>query len=638
VARVAVDTPLPHLDRHFDYLVPASLGEVARPGVRVRVRFAGRLMSGLLLQRRAEAEHDGRLSPLAAVVSAEPVLTDEVLALCRALALHGAGTLSDVLRLAVPPRHARVEAVPAGPPAAPPPPPAADALTPYQDGTAVLRALAGGGAPRVVWSALPGPGWAASLAAAVQACLASGRGAVLVVPDAGDLARADAALTAALGPGRHVALTAGLGPPERYRRWLRVLRGEVLAVVGTRAAAFAPVRDLGLVAVWDDGDDSLAEPRAPYPHARDVLVRRAHLAGAGAVIGGWAPSVEAVGLLGSRWAQPLAAPREVLRARWPRVQPLGGDAELARDPAAQAARLPSLAFAAAREALAAGRPVLVQVPRRGYHPGLACASCRSPARCAQCAGPLAREGSAETPACRWCGRPATAWACRVCASTQLRPVVVGDRRTAEELGRAFPGVPVRASAGDHVLDEVPDGPQLVVATPGAEPVAPGEGYSAALLLDGWALLGRPDLRAAEEALRRWCAAVGRCAPGARVIVSADASLPVVQALVRGDPVGYATREAAERAALHFPPGARMAALIGAAAAVAAAVEGLVLPAGGEVLGPTAVPGTDDVRAIVRVPRAAGRALAAELARGARERSARKVPGSVRMHLDPLDVG
>ena len=81
----------------------------------------------------------------------------------------------------------------------------------------------------------------------------------------------------------------------------------------------------------------------------------------------------------------------------------------------------------------------------------------------------------------------------------IRAVVVGARRTAEELGRAFPGIPVITSAGDAVHTEIGTGPALVVATPGAEPHAP-DGYGAALLLDSWSMLGRQDLRAAEDTL------------------------------------------------------------------------------------------------------------------------------------------
>ncbi|MEO3814978.1 hypothetical protein ABGB17_38785, partial [Sphaerisporangium sp. B11E5] len=112
VARVLVDTPLPHLDRPFDYLVPAGMDADAVAGCRVRVRFAGKLTDGFLLERVESSEHEGGLLALERVVSAEPVLTPEIASLCRAVADRYAGTMSDVVRLAVPPRHARVEAEP----------------------------------------------------------------------------------------------------------------------------------------------------------------------------------------------------------------------------------------------------------------------------------------------------------------------------------------------------------------------------------------------------------------------------------------------------------------------------------------------------------------------------------------------
>ena len=86
VARIAVDLPLAHLDRPFDYLVPERLADQARPGVRVRVRFAGQLTDGFLIERAEASEHQGSLRYLDRVVSAEPVLTPEIAGLARAVA------------------------------------------------------------------------------------------------------------------------------------------------------------------------------------------------------------------------------------------------------------------------------------------------------------------------------------------------------------------------------------------------------------------------------------------------------------------------------------------------------------------------------------------------------------------------
>ena len=623
VARVAVDTGLAHLDRTFDYAVPQSMADGAQPGCRVRVRFAGRQVDGIVLERADDSAH-GTLAELGTLVSPEPVLSPEIAALARALADRSAGTLYDVLRLALPPRHARVEAEPAAQAAEPPARPDVDSWSRYSNGPSFLTALAEGRAPRAVWSALPGPSWPDEIAVAVRTTLAAGKGAVVVVPDSRDLAR----VSAALGDLPHAALSADLGPAERYRRWLKVRRGEFRAVVGTRAAAFAPVHDLGLVCSWDDGDDLHAEPRSPYVHVRDVLVLRAHLSGAAALLGGHARTAEAQLLVDTGWARSLDAPRALLRTVAPRVEGVSDD-DLARDPLARAARLPAAAFEAAREALKAGAPVLIQVPRRGYAPSLACARDRIPARCPVCNGPLG--ASEHATACRWCGRLAGDWRCPVCEGRALRATVVGARRTAEELGRAFPGTTIRTSGRDEVLATVPARPALVVATPGAEPVAEG-GYGAVLLLDAWALLTRPDLRAGEEALRRWFAAAALARPQARVLLVADRGLAAVQALTRWDPAGAAVRELADRTEVGFPPATRMASVQGTAKAVAEFVADLHLPAGAELLGPVAARDGEE-RLLLRIARARGLELSAALKAAQAVRSARKGE-PVRVELDP----
>jgi primosomal protein N' (replication factor Y) len=628
-----VDVALSHLDRPFDYVVPAELDDAVTAGTRVRVRFAGRLVDGFVLERVEASEHGGTLAFVERAVG-EPVLNPETARLFRAVADRYAGSFVDVLRLGVPARHARAESAESKP-VTPPQPPDTSSWSRYGAGDAFLGAVRDGRPARAVWSSLPAEAWTDRLAEAVQAALAAGRGAIVVVPDMRDLARLDAALLAALGEGRHVALAADLGPAERYRRWLAVRRGAVRAVIGTRAAAFAPLADLGLLAIWDDGDDLHVEPRAPYPHARDVLVLRSSLSGAALLVGGFGRTAESALLVQSGWAHEIVADRAAIRAAAPRIAATGDDLEQERDPGARAARLPSLAWRAARESLATGRPVLVQVPRGGYVPSLACARDRTPARCATCGGPLAASSGHAIAACRWCGRLAGDWTCPVCGSRQLRAVVVGSARTAEELGRAFPGVAVRTSGGDTVLGDVPGRAAVVVATPGAEPVAEG-GYGAALLLDGWALLARADLRAGEEALRRWMNAVALVAPGGRVVVGADAGVPAVQALIRWDAPGFAARELADRQELGFPPAARMASLTGTPAAVAELLAGADLPQPYEVIGPVTV-GDAAERTLVRVPRGHGPGLATALKAAASARSARKAPDPVKVVLDPLDL-
>jgi primosomal protein N' (replication factor Y) len=203
---------------------------------------------------------------------------------------------------------------------------------------------------------------------------------------------------------------------------------------------------------------------------------------------------------------------------------------------------------------------------------------------------------------------------------------------------------VHTSGGSDVKAEISPGPKLVVSTVGAEPVMAG-GYGAALLLDSWALLGRADLRAGEETLRRWmnaAALVRPAAAGGQVVVAADAAHAVVQALVRWDPAGLAERELADRRALGFPPATRMASLSGTPAALAEFLDAARLPDRADLLGPVSErprPGQEGEREryLVRVPRGEGLALAQALAEVQGVRSAKKAAEHVRVQLDPLDL-
>ncbi|MEV0433184.1 primosomal protein N' [Nocardia sp. NPDC050413] len=812
IARVLPLLSPAHLDRDFDYLVPPELDEIAQPGVRVRVRFAGRLVDGYLLQRLSSTEHTGKMVKLERVVSPERVLTPEILRLATTVAARYAGTRADVLRLAIPPRHARTEAsgstttpkksaarvgetrtedadsstastrssrVTATSPdetAAPlrvdgtatglsepvaesgttatkssaasarrpaassatdrtgdsigsvdgrpssagradrtaeteastggvadaaadrtgqavvavrGAPDSADAIGTeagfgggttgatanvaesdsattesapdvdvsawerYLHGGAFVAALRQGKGPRAAWQAMPGEDWAARLAELAATVVAAGRGVVLMVPDQRDLDRLLAECVRLVGDSA-VGLSAGLGPAARYRRWLSVLRGQARIVVGTRAAVFAPVRDLGLIAIWDDGDDTYAEPRAPYPHAREVAMLRAHETGAAFVAAGFARTAEIQAVVETGWAHDLLAERATLRAVMPRISAPGdSDFALERDALARAVRIPGVAFTAARAAIKENVAVLVQVPRRGYVPSLACAKCRTPARCRHCNGPLAlphsSNGEAASPHCKWCGITEAAFRCQACGARALRAMVIGAARTAEELGRAFPGVPIRTSGGGDMLDTVEPGAQVVVATVGAEPVVRG-GYGVALLLDGWALLGRADLRAAEDTLRRWMGAAAMVRPRGQVIVMAEPSLPTVQALVRWDPVNHAAAELEARAEVGFPPAVRMAAVDGTTESIAELLEAAQLPDQVEILGPVPLPptarkpfsGADEPaeveRMLLRAPRSVGTPLSRALTAAQGVRSSHRSDAPLRVQIDPVDIG
>lgn len=586
------------------------------------------------------------LLPLKSVLSRVPSVAPEIFALAEALADRYASTVANVLRLAVPPRIAALdkkyapllsgyesaylgdsavstsdapenaESEPStafaasiaaassatdpyawlATPGAPAPfvldppalnpdaPDAASVFSDYENGAEFIEDVAAGAATRAVMTVLPGHlehTWVDVVATALAAAAASGRGAIAVVPTAKNLDLLEAALAERLPADSFVRLSSDSTPHTRYHGFVKARLGQVPVVIGTRAAAYAPVANLGLVVCWDDGDSSLVERRAPYCHARDVLLLRASAEGTAALFAGFSMSSEAARLVRTRWASHVRAPRALVRDYSPRIFSTGSEFELARDPLAAMARIPHLAFEYARRALARG-PVLVQVARSGYIPSFSCERCRMPARCGECSGPLSVASGSSVPSCSWCGHLAQQWRCSECGFTHWRYSAAGATRTAEELGRAFPNVPVISSAGDHVRASVGPEPALVVATPGAEPVAFG-GYAAALLLDADKMLRFDSLRAPEAALRRWLNAAALVRPAALegTVVTTASPSPVEQALVRWDPAWFARQELEERAQTGLPPAVRTAAVTGAEADVRAFME--------EFLGSSALP-------------------------------------------------
>ncbi|MDO5511968.1 primosomal protein N' [Corynebacterium sp.] len=657
VARVLPLLGLAHLDRAFDYQVPADLDDIAQPGVRVRIRFAGRLIDALLLERLAHTDHEGQLKWIERIISPDVVYPPRTAALIDALADRYAGTRSDLIRAAVPSRHARAEETDVSTPweeLGEVSEPDLSAWAAYEYGQSFVDAVLAGQTARAAWQVAPGDSWAQALAALAVKVVIDGGGALVVVPDQRDVDTLEEALRELVGAKQITVLTAAQGPQARYRRFLSVLAGQGRLVIGTRSAAFAPVADLRLAVILHDGDDNLVDPRAPYVHAREVLTTRSAQEGCSLIVAGYTRTAEAQLLVESGWAHGLVASRETVRRKAPLIRAVGdSDFELERDPLAASARLPKIAFEALRGALGRGEPALVQVPRKGYVPTLACGTCRAPARCRQCHGPLGLPvgTDAGVPTCRWCGAPDARHRCGECGSVKLRAVVLGAERTAEELGRAFPGVKVITSGGNRIVDTVGPGKALVVATPGAEPRGT---YGAGVLLDTWSLLGRQDLRATEDTLAAWAAVATLVAPAfqsGEVVVVADPGLPVVQSLIRWDMVGAAARELAQRRDVGFPPAVHMAAVDGANAALDAFREHVDLPPGVEVLGPVdlppgvSLPGEYDEakfgppqRLLLRAPLGPRASLGRMLKAAVVAKASRREDLPLRIQVDPLHIG
>ena len=475
------------------------------------------------------------------------------------------------------------------------------------------------------------------MAGAAATAIAGGRSAILAVPDYRDQEQLHAALLAVLPASRVIRLDARQSNPDRYRAFLRCLGDDPIVIIGNRSVIYAPARTLGLIALWDDGDPLHSEPLSPYVHARDAALLRQEQQSCCLMFFGHSRSTEVERLVEIGWLRSVS-PRPL---QLPRVIPTAQQSS--EDRLAAQARIPSTAWKIASAALRSG-PVLVQVARPGYAPRLTCADCQQTARCLRCEGPLLQKTARSVPACAWCGALAVAWKCQHCDGEKLRFVGVGTVRTAEDLGRAFPGVRIIIADGEHQVQSVGTAPALVIATRGAEPIADG-GYRAVLLLDGERMVARESLRVAEDCLRWWSNAVALAAGGApSVLVGVGGAL--ASTLVTWRHADFARSELADRRSLRFPPAIRVATITGTVEAAEAAVAASGV-SGTDVLGPVDLE-PPLVRTILRFDYARGAdvaaALRSELIRSATSRRKRQgsrqgyapVTQSLRIRLDDVE--
>ena len=631
IARVVLDTRLPHLDRLLDYRIPD--GMTVLPGVRVKVPLgrAHKLSTGFVVEVAPQSDYTGELAPIDTVVSEVPVLTDDLWQLARAVADRQGGSAADILRLAIPQRAVRVEKTWRESPIHPHEPPVAPDSSHHYAAESWHHMVAPGSRsalelpPGVLNTSTPHPTTKAAdtIAALAATVLAGGRSVVISVPDWRDSDLVERSLQEYLEGDQIVRLSTDQTPSERYLGYLRCLEDRPVVVIGQRHAVYQPVGELGLLLVLSESDDSHREPLAPYPHTRDVALIRAQQSGCALVFADWVTGVDMTRLVDMDY---LTSVTPITRER-PTVIPTALTLQGQQGPTP--GRLPSLAYRAVSDALTEG-PVLVQVFRSGFAPGLACTTCRERIRCEGCGGPVTATSPTARRSCSWCAVTSPPRACVECGGTTVVPVGHGVGRTVTELGKAFPKVPVIQADGDHPLLEVSDKPALVVATRGSEPVAYG-GYRAVLLLDGDKMLQRSSLGALEETLRGWEWAASLAAPGASVYVT-DVDGPVVHAFAAGAHRDLMVKELRERRELRLPPAVRIASVTGPASTVAEVVADLVdaFP-GSDVLGPVRLD-NDRVRSVVRFSYAVGGDVARELRAAVISRALSKTTAAKRLRI------
>ncbi|MFM7013708.1 MAG: hypothetical protein ACKOXT_01790 [Actinomycetota bacterium] len=544
VASVVFLSPLPQLDREFDYEIPIQLNEQITFGSRVLVNFgrSKKPIEAIVVGIKNESDFSGKLSAIEAIVTTESVISVEILNTAREIASRNVSTLGEILKFFIHPHMPRSYSN------------TISDLAPSLPNTAALdlKGLLARPIPEISTGGTRGfflappkevtigdeavPSWLALYVQLAREAIARGKSAIIAVPDFRDLSVLRKHLSSQGLQDWVSDLSTDQAKSKSYSQWLKALRSDAIIAIGTRSAMFAPVKNLGLILVWDESDDSFTDQASPYLRALDVALIRQNVSGASLIFSSHCVSTEIFRLLDIGYLENLS-----VNFPTPRIS--------LSEPGF---RIDSPAFKAIKEGLLEGS-VLVQVASPGESVWLSCKECDARACCAKCSGPLFTDSNSKLR-CRWCNGYSLDYVCG-CGSNQLTSGRAGSSRTATELGKAFPGVRVIESTYETKTLTVKNKNTLVVATAGAEPSVSG-GYQTVVILDAQVLLSRQSLFAEEDAVRKWSNAFAKISPKGRgLLVGISGSL--AQNISLWAQMEIAANQYQSRQQLSLPPAAKL---------------------------------------------------------------------------------
>ena len=445
--------------------------------------------------------------------------------------------------------------------------------------TAISRALGRGDGGVVLVDGVTGSGKTEVYLEAIEAALALGRGAIVLVPEISLTPQTLGRFRSRFGD--EVALMhSRLTPAERRQQWMAVSAGKARVVVGARSALFCPVKDLGLVVIDEEHEFTYKQEQAPRYHARDVAAKLVQLKRASLVLGSATPSLESLKrcedgeFLGSRWER-VRMPDRATGALLPNVTLVdlrGTHTE------GSTVFSPELADAL-RETHRAGEKAVLLINRRGFSPFLICEDCGCVPECPHCSSSLTYHAKRRELVCHSCGSiwPLKPWPdptslCPHCGSRYLRAPGVGTERVEGEVRGLLPDAEVirmdadtTSGAGAHqrLLERFDATPGAVLV--GTQMIAKGLDFPEVTLVgvvNADTSLKLPDFRSAERTFDLLEQVTGRAGrgekPGRVIIQSYWSTHPAVACVASKDRESFVRAELALREEAQYPPYVRLA--------------------------------------------------------------------------------
>ncbi|MCL1817991.1 MAG: primosomal protein N' [Spirochaetaceae bacterium] len=556
------------VDRAFTYAAQAPLAV----GCRVVAPFHGRTLAGFVTGGSfSPPAGDFTIKNVKRVLDAEPLFDAEYLDFAQWTASMYFASLGETLSAMIPGarREAEISGIAAEQEELAKEPlnlseeqnQAVEAILSSPDGTSYVFGITGSGKTEVFLRAAAGT-------------LAEGRSVIYLVPEIALTGQVADAIRARFGK-KTAVLHSRLTPSQRLAEWRRILRGEVMLVVGARSAVFAPVQNLGLIILDEEHEGSYKSASSPRYHARQLAMRRASSSRARLVMGSATPSAEAFYLMRHGKLKELRLTCRLAGGALPAVEvvDLSGQGEVFSP------RLKEAVF----ETWKAGRQSILFLNRRGFSHFFHCNSCGYEMKCRNCSVGLTYHKRRNRMMCHYCGYTTSPLGeCPECGSLDVGFFGFGTEKIEEEAARVFPELRIARLDTDAVKARGSMEETLAAFREGridlllgTQMVAKGLNFRGVSLV-GIVLadtgLHLPDFRALERTFSlivQVAGRAGRFAGGGRVIVQTySPHNAAIQSAVAsaGQAEGgnaqaafeaFYQKELEERKALMFPPFSRL---------------------------------------------------------------------------------
>ena len=405
---------------------------------------------------------------------------------------------------------------------------------------------------------------------AIDATLAAGRGALMLVPEIA-LTPAVAGQFYARFGDRVAILHSAFSDSERADQWRRIRAGGASVVVGTRSGVFAPVRNLGLIIVDEEHDASYKQEETPRYHGRDVAIVRAQAAGACVVLGSATPSLESRFNAQQGKYTLLGIPDRIAERPMPTVQVIDMRQEFLET--RKHAIFSRALIEAIRERLANNEQAMILLNRRGFSTFVACRACGERVECVNCSVTLTYHRRDRRLLCHYCGyAEKIPSVCPKCGSEHVHFMGSGSERVEDELHGEFPEAKIArldrdTVAGKRQFEDILQNfrERSFDILVGTQMIAKGHDIPNVTLVGVVSAdvgIGMPDFRAAERTFQILTQVAGRAGrghlPGVVYMQTINPDHYAIRFAAEQDYAGFFEKELQFRRFMKYPPFAAMA--------------------------------------------------------------------------------